>query len=54
MPAPDYSDRGGPLEEVDALNRINLQRLRDDEERLRQVMEENRRALKARQDQRNH
>lgn len=54
MPAPDYSDRGGPLEEVDALNRFNLERQQDDEARLRQVMEENRRVLKARQDQRNN
>ncbi len=54
MPAPDYSDRGGPLEEVDALNRFNLERRQDDEARLRQVMEENRRVLKARQDQRNN
>ena len=51
MPAPNYSDRGGPLEEVDALNRYNLQRREEDEARSRQVMEDNRRALKARQDQ---
>lgn len=50
MPAPDYSDRGGPWEEVDALNRYNLQRREEDETRSRQVMEDNRRA-KARQDQ---
>ncbi len=53
MPAPDYSDRGGPLDEVNALNRFNLGQ-QDDENRLRHVMEENRRVFKARQDQRNN
>ena len=54
LAAPDYSDRGGPLEEIDAMNRFNMQRRQDDEARLRQVTEENRRILKARQEPRNN
>lgn len=53
VPAPDYSDRDGPLE-VDALNRYNLQRQQEDEATSRQITEENRRILKARQDQRSN
>jgi hypothetical protein len=53
MAAPDYSDRGGVVEEVNAFNRHNLQKQEDDDSSLREVMEENKRILKAREAQRN-
>jgi hypothetical protein len=43
MAAPDYSGRGGVLEEVNAINRYNLQRQEDDASRMHEVMEENQR-----------